>query len=589
MGEMAKRAGLTIATDRLLWEVWHEHAETRPDAEAVIHWKAEGKPDRWTWGRIVRTAVSYASNLRENGVRRGDVCALVIRHHKDFYPLYMGIGLAGAIPSVLAYPNPRIHPDKFRQGLEGMARNSGLDWILTEKDLEEMVRPLVLKETSTVRGMLLPLEWPEETPSPGTGREMLSRLRRETSPGDPCLLQHSSGTTGLQKAVVLSHKAVLEHVSLYGRSIGIGSEDKIVSWLPLYHDMGLIAALELPLAFGIPTVQIDPFEWVQAPILLLEAISREGGTLSWLPNFAYNFMADRIREGELDGIRLDTVRMFINCSEPVRSESHEKFLRKYAPAGLRPEALAACYAMAETTFAATQTDSGRAARVLVADREGLIRGEYVPHTPGSSRSAKTCVSSGAPIPGCSLKVVDDDGKDMPDGRIGEIAIRSVSMFDGYRNQPDKTAEVLKGGWYSSGDYGFRHEGEYFVIGRKKDIIIVAGHNIAPEDVEDAVNEVKGVIPGRAVAFGVDDPDAGTEKVCVVAETDETDAGRLKSIRRAIGEAGIRINATIAGVYLVPPRWLVKSSSGKLSRKLNRQRVLEAFPGRFPGKTGEAES
>ncbi|OGQ00295.1 MAG: hypothetical protein A2Z40_03560 [Deltaproteobacteria bacterium RBG_19FT_COMBO_60_16] len=571
---MSKGVSVTIATDRLLWEVWHEHAETRPDAEAVIHWKAEGKPDRWTWGRIVKAAVSFATNLRKSGVRRGDVCALVIRHHKDFYPLYMAIGLTGAIPSVLAYPNPRIHPEKFRQGLEGMARNSGLDWILTEKNLEETVRPLVLKEASTVRGILFPLEWPWEAPTSGAGQEMLSLLRRETSHRDPCLLQHSSGTTGLQKAVALSHKAVLEHVSLYGRSIGIGTEDRVVSWLPLYHDMGLIAALELPLAYGIPTVQIDPFEWVQAPVLLLEAISRERGTLSWLPNFTYNLMADRIREEDLDGIRLDTVRMLINCSEPVRNESHEKFFRKYARYGLRAEALAGCYAMAETTFAATQTEPGRAARVLLADREALTRGNFAAHVPGSARSAKACVSSGAPISGCSLKVVDEGGEELPDGRVGEIAIRSVSMFDGYRNQPDKTAEVLKGDWYFSGDYGFRHEGEYYIIGRKKDLIIVAGHNIAPEDVEDAVNEVKGVIPGRAVAFGVDDPDTGTEKVCVVAETEEADEGRLKAIRRAIGEAGIRINVTIAGVYLVPPRWLVKSSSGKLSRKLNRQRVLE---------------
>jgi acyl-CoA synthetase (AMP-forming)/AMP-acid ligase II len=230
--------------------------------------------------------------------------------------------------------------------------------------------------------------------------------------------------------------------------------------------------------------------------------------------------------------------------------------------------------MAETTFAATQTDSEKPARVLASVREELTRGRYVPHVPGSDRSTKACVSSGAPIPGCSLKVVDEDYGELPDGRVGEIAIRSVSLFDGYRNQPDKTEEVLRDGWYFSGDYGFRHEGEYYVIGRKKDIIIVAGHNIAPEDIEDAVNEVNGLIPGRVVAFGADDPEAGTEKVCVVAETEETDEARLWSIRRAIGEAGIRINVAIAGAYLVPPRWLVKSSSGKLSRKLNRQRVLD---------------
>lgn len=562
-----------------LWDVWQHHAETRPDAEAVIHWKADGEPHRWTWARIMEAAVSFAANIRREGIRRGDVCAIVIRHHKDFYPLYMAIDLIGAIPAVLAYPNPRIHPEKFRQGLEGMAHHSGLDWILTEKSLEEAVRPLVLKEGSTVRGILFPLEWPEEPPGADAVTDMIARLRRDVGPDDPCLLQHSSGTTGLQKAVVLSHSAVLNHVAFYGRSIRVRRDDKIVSWLPLYHDMGLIAAFQLPLACGIPMVQIDPFEWVQAPVMLLKAISREEGTLSWLPNFAYNLLADRVREEDLDGIRLDSIRMLINCSEPVRNESHAKFLRRYSPYGFPPEALAACYAMAETTFAATQTEPGRSARTLVAVRDALARGRYEPHAAGTDRKAKICVSSGAPIPGCVLKVVGEDGEELPDDRVGEIAIRSASLFDGYRNQPEKTAEVLEGGWYSSGDYGFRHEGEYYVIGRKKDIIIVAGQNIAPEDVEDAVNEVPGVLPGRTVAFGVEDPEAGTEQVCVVAETEETTEAGQKALRREIREAGIRINAAIARVYLVPPRWLVKSSAGKLSRKLNRQRVLEAFPHR----------
>ena len=245
--------------------------------------------------------------------------------------------------------------------------------------------------------------------------------------------------------------------------------------------------------------------------------------------------------------------------------------------GLRPETLAACYAMAETTFAATQTEPGKRARTLVAIRDELARGRYLPHVPGTNRNTKPCVSSGAPIEGCSLSVVDESGKELPDDRVGEIVIRSVSMFEGYRNQPEKTAEVLKGDSYFSGDYGFRHEGEYYVIGRKKDIIIVAGRNIAPEDVEDAVNEVPGVLPGRSVAFGLEDPEAGTEQICVVAETEEKNESGLRALRRAIAEAGIRIDAAISRVYLVPPRWLVKSSSGKLSRKLNKQRVLETFP------------
>jgi fatty-acyl-CoA synthase len=567
-----------IGSARNIWDTWRRHLETRPDGEAIVHWVAEGDHHRWTWRELIAAAARFGARMRAEGVRAGDICALIIRHQRDFYPVYLGISLVGAVPSILAYPNPRLHPEKFRQGLEGMAGHSGLDWIFTERALEETIRPLVQKGTTTIRGLHFPLEWDGGDSGEGRGPGGALRIERDVSPDAPCLLQHSSGTTGLQKAVVLSHRAVLEHLIRYGASIRANGGDRIVSWLPLYHDMGLIAAFHLALAWGIPLVQMDPFEWVQAPAMFLNAVSREKGTLAWLPNFAYNLMADRIHEEDLSDVRLDSLRMVINCSEPVRQDSHERFLRRFRPYGFRLEALAACYAMAETTFAATQTEPGRTARAVTVSRESLAAGRFEPVSTSLRKETKRCVSSGGSIPGCELKIVDEEGNELPDGRVGEIAIRSVSLFDGYRNQPEKTAEVLSDGWYFSGDYGARHDGEFYILGRKKDIIIVAGRNIAPEDVEDAVNEVPGVIPGRLVAFGLDDPETGTEQVCVVAETGETTEAGMKRLRRAIVEAGIGIDVAISRAYLVPPRWLIKSSSGKLSRRANRQRVLETFPG-----------
>jgi fatty-acyl-CoA synthase len=352
---------------------WSVLAEQFPDELAIVHWVADEAPWKWYWGALFQKALTYASLLRQNGVNRGHVCAIIIRHHREFYPLYMGISVLGAIPAVLAYPNARLHPDKFRQGLDGMSSRSGLDWILTEKDLDDVVRSLSRGRDSTVRGILLPLEWGNERP----GGDVRSALT-STDPDAPCLLQHSSGTTGLQKAVVLSHRAVLRHILDYSQSICIDSQDKIVSWLPLYHDMGLIAAFYLPLVACIPLVQLDPLEWVLSPRMLLEAISREAGTISWLPNFAYNLLSDRLRDEDMAGIRLDTVRMFINCSEPVRPESHEMFLRRFAPYGLRAESLAACYAMAETTFAVTQTPPGRRATEIAVSRQELAKGSRAP-------------------------------------------------------------------------------------------------------------------------------------------------------------------------------------------------------------------
>ncbi len=559
-----------------LGDRWRHHATVSPQAVAVTHWVAGAEPVRWTWGDLLRGADNVAGWLAAHGVRPGQVCALMVRHHPWFYPVYLGISLSGALPAVLAYPNARTHPEKLRQGLEGMARRSGLDWVLTERELEPMVRDLMLREGSTLEGLLFPLESDVAAPT-----RFYPPVTPTTPADSPCLLQHSSGTTGLQKAVMLSHRAVLGHLDRYRRAIGLTADDKIVSWLPPYHDMGLIAAFHLPLACGIPLIQLDPFEWVQAPVLFLEAAARDGATLAWLPNFAYHLMAERIHEEDLEGLRFDRMRLLINCSEPVRAEAHEKFLQRFGPYGFRAEALAACYAMAETTFAVTQTIPGRPPSQLTVDRDELARGQVRLIPPGPP--SRVCVSSGVPIADCAVRLVNERGEDLPDDRVGELVIHSASMFDGYRNYAEKTAEVLQDGWYSSGDYGFRHRGECYVIGRKKDLIIVAGKNIYPEDIEDAANGVFGVLPGRVVAFGVDDPELGTEQVAVVLESEHHGSPKATQVRQQVVQAGMDIGVTISEVYIVPPRWLIKSSAGKPSRGANRERVLNELRVQRRGK------
>ncbi len=554
-----------------VWNRWCENASAHPDRDAVIHWIAGEEPFRWTFSSLLSAAKDTTAHLIERGIQKGEVCAIILRHNKHLYPLYLAISCVGAIPAILAYPNPRLHPDKFRQGIEGMSQRSGLDWIFTERDLEATIQPLVAGTQSTIKGLHFPLEWGEERGSDSPKK--MEAIECTASDSDPFLLQHSSGTTGLQKPVLLSHRAVLEHVNRYSAAIALTESDKVVSWLPLYHDMGLIAAFHLPLIFGIPTVQIDPFEWVLVPSLLLEAVAKERGTISWLPNFAYNMMADKITDEELSGLNLESWRLLINCSEPVRDESHRRFVERFRHYGLRSPVLSCCYAMAETTFAATQTLPNAEPSLLAVDRSELSKGNIKPVAHGGQ--ARICVSSGRPIDGCAVRIVDENLNEVPDGTVGEIAIASVSLFDGYRNYPEKTAEVMRDGWYYSGDYGFKSDGEYFVIGRKKDIIIVAGNNIYPEDVEGVVGKVAGVIPGRVVAFGEESESLGSEQVSVVAETAVADESGQKTLRLAIVKAGMAIDVTIGKVYLVPPRWLIKSSAGKPSRKANKERILAA--------------
>ncbi len=555
-------------SNRVLWDVWSSNASRSPNREVIVHYSEGVAAHRWTWEGLLERSARLADLLREDDVARGDVCAILMRHRIDFYPLYLAVAAIGAIPSVLAYPNPRLHPEKFRDGLRGMSRVSGLDWILTEGELQDVVMPIVQERGSTVRGILFPLE---DVPairrsSPARGR--LSDVA--PSPDDPCLLQHSSGTTGLQKGVMLSHRAVLTHLEIYGKNIGISPDDRIVSWLPLYHDMGLIAAFHLALASNVPTVMIDPFEWVSSPELFLQIAALEHATLAWLPNFSYNLMASRIRDEDLAGIRLDSLRLLVNCSEPVRAETHDGFAARFERFGLDRNVLGASYAMAEATFAVTQTMPGTEARRLNASRESLANGSFVP--PERDEPVRTCVSSGRPITGCALRIVDENDKSVPDGVVGEVLIRSQSLFSGYRNDPQTTAGCFRDDWYATGDYGFQLAGEIFVVGRKKDIIIVAGKNIYPEDVESVLHQVEGLIPGRVVAFGLPDPASGTERVCVVAETAHEEPDMRARIREAIVIRSMQIDVTVAQVVLVEPRWLIKSSAGKPSRSANKRRV-----------------
>ncbi len=556
---------------KTLWERWQRNAQRTPDRDAIVFWAAGEEPFRWTYKKLIETAKKFSVLIRDAGIKKGDVCAIIMRHNALFYPLYLGISRAGALPAVLAYPNPRLHPDKFRQGLEGMSQRSGLDYILTEADLDPMIRPLYEKEGSTIKSVFFPLEWDYKKdidPAKDAEVENIAKSIQET---DPMLLQHSSGTTGLQKPIKLSHRAILDHVKNLGGAWQVTENDKLISWLPLYHDFGLIACFHIPLAFGITSIQMNPFEWVLAPVILLEAITKEKATMTCLPNFAYNVLAEKIHDDELAEINLESLRLVLNGAEPIRHDSHQKFVEKFQKYGLNPLSLACIYGMAEVTLCLVTSVPGLPLPELVVNRNELSKG-FLKFADKDSVT-RVCVSTGRLINGCEIRIVDENKIDVPDGVVGEILAKSISMFDGYRNYPEKTKEAFYDGWYISGDFGFKHNGEYYIIGRKKDLIIVAGKNLYPEDIEDVINKVEGVTPGRVIAFGEEDDEMGTEQVAVVAEIIDERLDKNK-IRLAILKTGMEIDINIHKVYLVPPRWLIKSSAGKPSRMANKGRLAE---------------
>lgn len=542
---------------------WAHHAARRPEALAVSHWADGSISHRWTWGALFDSALRAATWLRDCGVRRGQVCALLLQPDAHFFPLYMGVVLIGALPSVIAYPNERLHPQKFRDGLQGMAARSGLDWMLTDPKLWSGFSELL--SDSAVRVAMVDVEeWTRSAPARQT--DLAS-----SEPDDTCVLQHSSGTTGLQKGVALSHRAIVAHANRYAKAIALHASDSVVSWLPLYHDMGLIAAFHIPLAFGIPLVQLDAFAWVVRPVELLKAIAHERGTLTWLPNFAFNLLADRVRTSDIPANACKSLRLVTSCSEPVRQSSIARLLEKLAPYGLAPRNIGASFAMAETTFAITQTPLGRPPIIDVVSRSAL--GAGVARAPEAGEAQRACVSSGALIDGCAVQIVNVAGELLAEGNVGNIEVQSVSLFAGYQHNKAATARVFRDGWFVTGDIGYLRGGELFVIGREKDLIIVAGKNIYPEDVEDAVGGVDGVTSGRVVAFEVDDEQRGTGQIGVVVETAVEVHEVLLELRSRVARVGNDFDVPINHIFFASPRWLIKSSSGKLSRRDNGQRAL----------------
>jgi acyl-CoA synthetase (AMP-forming)/AMP-acid ligase II len=318
---------------------------------------------------------------------------------------------------------------------------------------------------------------------------------------------------------------------------------------------------------------MSPFDWVRAPYKLLQSISKYHGTLTWLPNFAYNFCAQKIRDRHIEGVDLSSLRAVINCSEPVRWESHVAFYERFKNYGLKFEVLQASYAMAENVFGVTQSQLGSVPVVEEIDREAFIV-ERIAKNPLDGRPSMKMMSSGRPLENVRLKVLDENGNEVPERIIGELALQSDCMLTGYFNRPDLNEKAFRDGWYLTGDYGYISNGEVFVSGRKKDVIIVGGKNIYPQDLEALTYEVSGVHAGRSVAFGIFDETQGTEDVVVIVEVDSEDVEEQQRIADAI-RWHVTKNSAIALRYVkvVGPKWILKTSSGKTARSANKEKFL----------------
>jgi acyl-CoA synthetase (AMP-forming)/AMP-acid ligase II len=388
------------------------------------------------------------------------------------------------------------------------------------------------------------------------------------------LLQHSSGTTGLKKGVMLSYRAITAQLAAYRQALSLSPQTQIrvASWLPLYHDMGLISSFLLPVWHGAPILSVDPFEWTRDPLLLFEAIQNFRGTHAWVPNFS---LLHQVRSAR--GNRrydLGSLQALIGCSEPNKPEAFDAFTARFADWGIAGSTLQTCYAMAETVFAAAQSHIGVKTRRLAVDREALqTLGEALPPTGAAEQTV--LLSNGPPIPGCDIRILKDCVF-VGEKRVGEICISAPYLFTGYHNNTEATDKAFLDGYLRTGDLGFLEGGEVFIVGRVKDIIIVNGKNIVAHDVEAAISRVQDVKPGRAVAFGRYVEQVGSEQLVVVAErlgAEADDAATIRAISNAVSE---EVGVGCSDVRMVEQGWLIKTTSGKISRSDNVFKYVERF-------------
>jgi fatty-acyl-CoA synthase len=542
------------------------------DRPFVTSWIDEDESKTVTFAEFRQRARAEASVLRERGLTAGDRIVIIMPQGIPAMTAFVAAMMVGAVPAFLAYPNFKVEPAKYRSGLQGVTSNLKAKVVVIDAGFPDEMLSSVLVEN----GAHLIRASDNSVTTDGQPDE--PRAEKATiAPDSLAFIQHSAGTTGLQKGVALSHGAVLRQLEHLAQSLEIdGTRDRIYSWLPLYHDMGLIACFMLPMVCHVPLVMQSPLDWVLQPESMLQIVSQHKCTLAWMPNFAFQFVPRRTPKDRWADYDLSSLRLLVNCSEPVRARSMMEFQMAF---GIGSAVLQSSYAMAENVFAVTQSDINRGIITIEVDGPQLRRAHRVIPVEKGTSGAMSLTSSGRLLPDQQVRVLSDSGDMLGSDCVGEILIKSDCLFEGYYNRPDLTAQAIVNGWYHTGDLGFYLDGELYVVGRKKDLLIVGGENIYPQDIEQIVSGHAAVHDGRVVAMGLYNPDLGTEDIVVVAEVENEEllakAADLESEIRGKVVSGLGI--AVRTIFLKPPKWIVKSTAGKAARSATREKLLREHP------------
>jgi acyl carrier protein len=540
-----------------------------------------------TFGELATAAQKCAEELGRRGVPAGGRVALMLPTSRQFFICYTGILLAGAVPVPIYPPFRADRMEEYAGRQTAILNNAGVCLLLTFRRAEavaKLLQPRVKSLLEVVDAEKL-LDAAENAPPPAPGAlpAFLSgnRVRKGS---DIALLQYTSGSTGDPKGVVLTHANLLANMRAIAEAVQISPDDVGVSWLPLYHDMGLIGAWLTLMLHGLPLAVMSPLAFLTRPERWLQAVSKYRATLGAAPNFAYELCVRKIPDEAMEGVDLSSWRAALNGAEPVNPETLERFANRFAKYGFRREAMLPVYGLAEASLGVTFPPPCRGPKVDRVEREAFTTSGRAIPAPREDKTAIGFVSSGVALPRHEVAIVDQDGREVPERTEGFLWFRGPSATGGYYENEEATAKLFSGGppqasgeyaWVNSGDRAYQADSEIYITGRVKDIIIKGGRNLYPHEVEELASRAEGIRKGCVVAFGLKGEETGTEKLVIVAETREEDRGRRAAIAAAINDQVARgLGLPPDRVELIRPGSIPKTSSGKLRREETKRLYME---------------
>ena len=543
-----------------LIEVLAHHVQSHGDRPHVLLWRSEDDEQTISYADLNRESCTIAAGLIERGFVPGDRVAIMLPTEPAFFAAFIGVLYAGGVPVPIYPPFRRAQVEDHLRRQAGILRNAGASLLIIGSEIRN-VGQLMLGLAEDLRYV----ETVDALSRAGTIEQPLA-----AGADTIALIQYTSGSTGDPKGVVLTHANLLANIRAMGEALDVSSSDVFVSWLPLYHDMGLIGAWLGTLHYGVPTVIMPPLAFLADPGRWLRAIGRHRATLSAAPNFAFELCCKNVRDEHIKDLDLSSLRMLLNGAEPVSPATIARFAARFASYGFPPKAMAPVYGLAENSVGLTFPPVGRGPIVDRVQRSTLSHeGQAAPARPEDA-TALEFVACGRPIAGHEVRIVDENDAELPERTEGRIQFKGPSATQGYFRNDEKTEALFDGEWLESGDRAYIAGGDVFITGRIKDMIIKAGRNIYPHELEELVGGVEGVRKGCVAAFASTFGGADTERLVVLVETRLTESAEIEALRDRIVEVTkTQLDIAPDEVVLARPHTVPKTSSGKLRRSAAR--------------------